>query len=72
MKLHSKDHTLSDSIYVNCPEKVNLQGQQVSDWWPGAGVRIGSDCKWVLAVIWGDRNVLKLDCSDGFQMLQIS
>lgn len=30
-------HMLYDSVYMSCPERVNLERQIANLWWPGAG-----------------------------------
>lgn len=57
-----QNHPLCNCIYVKCPEQANVQRQKV-DYWLAQGLR-GRD-------IWGDENVLTIDCGDGYTTLNI-
>lgn len=45
---------------MKCPEQTNLQRQEVDQWLPGAGGRMGVTANGYRVSIWGDGNILEL------------
>ena len=59
-----KDLVPYSFIYMKCPEKQICRDREKISGCLGLGMGIGSDCKWVQGISWGDGNVLKLSCDD--------
>ena len=60
-KPKAKDHVLSDSIYMECPEKAEMIESRLVVAW-GLGWGWGVTTNGHQGSFWGDGKVLKLDC----------
>ena len=54
---------------MKCSEKANMKTQKVNLWFPGAGNKDRLTVSGHQGSNWGERNLLKLVCSDGCKTL---
>ena len=64
-----KRHFTQRFMYVKCSEKANMKMQKVNLWFPGAGNKDRLTVSGHQGSNWGERNLLKLVCSDGCKTL---
>ena len=65
-KLDTKDCIFYDSIYMKCPEKANIRRQKADQWLPRAEDGSRDELQTTQGNLLGVKNVLILDCGDGF------